>query len=179
MSRNTLLKNAGVLIICLFTSISIAQNSSSNAEKIKAVFIFNFTQFVDWPSSSFSSPEAPFIIGIAGKNLFGSYLEETVMGEKVGTHPIIIKYFDEEKEITNCHILYINYSDDRRIKELLSFIVTHEILSVSDAPNFNKLGGIVRFYTEQNKIRLQINTNAAKTAQLNISSKLLSVAKTK
>ena len=169
------------LLLLPFTGLNLyAQKSSVSENKIKAVFLFNFTRFIDWPESSFSSPVAPFIIGIIGNGPWvSSYIEEAVVDEKVGTHPIVVEHYYDKKEIIYCHILYINYTKEEQTIETIAALTNRSILTVSDAPNFNELGGMVRFYTEQNKIRLQINTDVAKLAQLSISSKLLKVTKTK
>jgi len=58
----------------------------------------------------------------------------------------------------------------------LSLLNQHFVLTVSDMPGFVQSGGIIGFETVNNKIKLQVNLSTAKTANLNISSKLLSVA---
>ena len=166
-----------VLLLLFFSSQLLQAQSDRNSEyRIKAVFLYNFTRFVDWPPTAFSFSTDPFIIGIIGKDPFDTYLEEAVIGEHVGTHPIIIRRIDDWREIPNCHILYINSNDPGRIKTILSSLADRNILTVSESPDFPRLGGIVRFFTEKNKIRIEINALAAKAAQLNISSKLLGVA---
>jgi YfiR/HmsC-like len=52
------------------------------------------------------------------------------------------------------------------------------ILTVSDADGFTQRGGIVRFVTQNDHVKLRINVEAAKAAGLTISSKLLRVADT-
>jgi len=47
------------------------------------------------------------------------------------------------------------------------------LLTVSDVDTFTRQGGIVRFVTENGKIRLRINVEAAKRGELTISSKIL------
>lgn len=158
-------------------SISFAQNKLTPAYQVKAVFLYNFTRFVDWPSTTFTSPQDTFTIGILGKDPFGSYIDETVTGEKLGTHPIKIERYENLKDLINCQILYINIPDQEYVKSILAATSKLSILTVSDEPDFNRWGGMVRFFTESNKIRLEINTNVSKAAQLEISSKLLSVAK--
>jgi hypothetical protein len=152
-----------------------AQKTSSEY-KVKAVFLYNFTRFIDWPPSAFSSPESPFIIGIIGDDPFGSYLEEAVSGEQIENHTIIIKRYHSISEIKDCQVLYINSSNSEYIKEIISLVGKRSILTVSDANNFARWGGMIRLFTDDEKIRIQINSNAAKASQLNISSKLLSVA---
>ena len=175
-------KVSGVVLLLLTLSVTFshAQNSTTGVNKLKAVFLFNFTRFIDWPESAFVSPESPFIIGILGGTPeLNEYIEESVTGELVGTHTIIVQHYEDENGPFNCQMLYIDLANSSKIRTALTAVENHSILTVSDAVDFNKYGGIIRFYTEEKKIRLQINTDAAKSAQLNISSKLLNLAKTK
>ncbi|MDQ6815449.1 MAG: YfiR family protein, partial [Bacteroidota bacterium] len=143
---------------------------------IKARFIYNFTQFVEWPAATFSSAEAPFIIGILGEDPFGSALDDLVSGEKVKDHPIIIQRYQNVKDIKSCHILFINNKEGGKLKEIFASLPNRNILTVSDIPDFAAIGGIIYFVTKKNKIKLQINLPASKVADLTISSKLLQVA---
>ena len=59
-----------------------AQTTPSPEYQVKAVFLFNFAQFVDWPSKAFPEPQTPLVIGVVGEDPFGPYLDETVRGEK-------------------------------------------------------------------------------------------------
>lgn len=159
-------------------SLLHGQNKTAGEYQVKAVFLYNFTQFVEWPESIFHSPEEPFVIGIAGENPFGSFLYETVAGEKCGTHPILIKYFNKTEDIGNCHMLYIHSEDLQEIKKILASVPPKNILTVNDIVGFAREGGMIQFYLEDNKLRLRINVERSKAAGLKISSKLLSVAKT-
>jgi hypothetical protein len=132
--------------------------------------------FVEWPSSSLGSPETPFVIGILGDDPFRSVIDQTVAGEKIKGHPIVVQRYKNVNEIRNCHILYISAREAPKLNEILFSIKNKHILTVSDMPNFTAAGGMIRFMTKENKIRLQINPDAAKAADLTISSKLLNVA---
>jgi hypothetical protein len=172
------LASCGWLIFILPVSLLYAQNKTAGEYQVKAVFLFNFTQFVEWPQGIFHSMQEPFVIGVTGENPFGSYLNATVSGEKCGTHPIIIKYFRRIEDIGNCHMLYIHSDDLEEVKKILASIPQKNILTVNDLAGFTKEGGMIQFYIEDNKIRLRINAQRSKAAGLNISSKLLSIAKT-
>jgi hypothetical protein len=67
---------------------TLAQSSPDQEYQLKAVFLFNFAQFVEWPASAFPSPETPLVIGVLGEDPFGPYLDETVRGEKVNDRPL-------------------------------------------------------------------------------------------
>lgn len=163
----------GTLLCCIPVLQPLKAQTPSTANQLKAVFLYNFSQFVDWPPASFSSSSSPFVIGILGRDPFGSYMESVVQGEKVGTHPIVVERYSSAGDVKACHILFINTSEpSSAIRELKN----RTILTVGDQKNFAKLGGMIRFFIENNKIRLQINLRAARAANLNISSKLLRVA---
>jgi hypothetical protein len=161
---------------CLCFPLLQSQNTPLPEYKIKAVFLFNFTQFVEWPPNVFNNDDAPFVIGILGKDPFGSYIDNVAAGEKMGMHPLTIIRYDDVSEVDNCQMLFMSTKYDKRLPEVLSSLSNRSILTVSDAPGFVQDGGVIGFVTARNKIKLQVNLTAAKTADLNISSKLLSVA---
>lgn len=160
-------------LICIQATVK-AQTPSARPEQVKAAFLYHFTQFVKWPESTFSQPDAPFVIGILGNDPFGSYLDKIIAGENIdGRSIIVIRYADVSK-IGDCHILYI---DRKLLPAALGKIDYRNMLTVSDAASFTNSGGMVRFFTEQNKVRFEINLATAKSAGLDISSKLLRLAK--
>ncbi len=166
----------GVPISCLLCSYREVQPEPSNEYKIKAVFLFNFSQYVEWPLDVLPDDDSPFVIGILGKDPFGSYLDVAVKNERVKRHPLVIRRFNRVEEIAACHILYIIPADKDEIKTILDRLTSRHILTVSDASNFARLGGMIRLYTEANKTRIRINLGAVKKEELVCSSKLLRLA---
>ena len=170
-------KCLNVLMAILFsTGILFAQSTTTREYQVKAVFIFNFTQFVEWPANSFSSADAPFIIGILGDDPFGSSLKEAVSGEKMNGHPIIAQHITNFAEIPSCHILFISQSERNNMEQIAANMEGRSILTIGDGLDFLKQGGIIRFLARNNKIQFQINLVSSKTAHLVISSKLLRLA---
>jgi hypothetical protein len=152
------------------------QTPTSSEYQVKAVFLFNFTQFVEWPASAFPNEKAPLVIGVLGEDPFGLFLDETVQGEKVNGHPLVVRRFQRAEDTGPCHILFINWGKGDKLKQLLADLKGRSVLTVSDAADFARQGGMVRFLTENNKIRIRINLKATKAADLTISSKLLRLA---
>lgn len=141
--------------------------------QVKAAFLFNFAQFVEWPRAAFADDKAPLVIAIAGRDPFGTYLDNLVRGEKIGSHPIVVRRLGEGDNPEGAHILFVRLAGSSETDEMLARARELHVLTVGDAENFNRLGGMVRFVTENGKIRLRINVVAAKDARLVISSKLL------
>jgi hypothetical protein len=163
------------LTIALF-SFACAQADTGREYQIKAVFLFNFAQFTEWPPEVFESTNSPLVIGILGSDPFGTFLDETVRGEIIKGHRIRIERFKTLSEIKTCHILYIGHSEANRIEPILESLRSKPVLTVADFDTPASAGVIVRFISEHNRVRFQIDLDASREAQLTISSKLLRVA---
>lgn len=144
--------------------------------QVKAVFLFNFVQFVDWPAAAFPTSTTPLIIGVLGNDPFGPFLDATVRGETVRGRPLEVRRYQTVNEIGTCHVLYISSSEEGRLDDILSDLKDRPVLTVSETAGFDQRGGMIRFVSERSRIRLRINPDAAEAANLTISSKLLQAA---
>ncbi len=166
-----------VILLLVGGSLKLSAQPAASAEyQIKAVFLFNFARFVDWPAKAFPDADSPFVIGILGDDPFGSYLDETVRGEKVNGHPLTVQRYRRAGEIRACQVLFISRSEADRLEQILASLRGRSILTVGDTDDFAARGGMIRLATERNKVRMRINLDAVKAANLAISSKLLRVA---
>src|ERR1700735_1182598 len=93
----------GALALALLLQVTSAADLPSEYQ-VKAVFVFNFSHFVDWPPQTFTTPSEPFVIGVLGGDPFGSRLDEVVRGERVTEHPLIVRRFRSIDEVGNCQI---------------------------------------------------------------------------
>jgi hypothetical protein len=169
----------GCFYLCLLllgASNGHAQTVPTSEYQLKAVFLFNFAQFVEWPPQAFADAETPLVIGVLGEDPFGSYLDETVRGEAMKGHPMVVRRYREVEEVEACHILFISQTRAGRMEQILTRLNGQNVLTVSDAPGFARQGGMIEFVTNRNKIRLRMNLEAARVADLTISSKLLRLA---
>ena len=142
--------------------------------QVKAVFLFNFAQFVVWPSQAFGAPDAPFSICIIGKDPFGAELDAAVRGETVQGHSFVVRRYRNPGDIElACHILFIGESLPAQLENIVSSLGERAILTVSDIDRSAERGTMIQFASEHNRVRLRINVAAAKAARLTISSKLL------
>jgi hypothetical protein len=144
--------------------------------QVKSLFLFNFAKYVDWPSNTFAAADAPIMIGLIGDGKFGSDLAKTVEGKNVDGRPILIRQIQTPEEMEKCHILFIRSSEKTGLAEILGRLKTRPVLTVGETDHFVEQGGVINFVKKEGKIRLEINLDAARQANLQISSKLLNVA---
>ena len=163
------------MLFCLGLSASRSQ-SVSHEYPLKAVFLFNFAQFTDWPTNAFDKPDSPLVIGVLGDDPFGALLDDAVQDEIVNGRKFVVERYRRVEDIKTCHILFISQSETRRLDKIVTALNGKPVLTVSEIDNSAYNGVCVQFITENNKIRLRINTDSLKAANLKMSSKLLRVA---
>lgn len=156
--------------------IGQAEAQKPTEYEVKAAFLFNFARFVEWPDEAFASPKSPLVIGILGRDPFGSVLDQTVQQKTVRERSFIVRRFKSAQDIQGCHLLFIAASEQHRLNEHLKHIGEAPILTISEIEGFCQNGGMINFVLIQNLVRFQINPNAAIAAHLKMSSKLLKLA---
>jgi len=140
--------------------------------QVKAVFVYNFTHFVEWPAESFAAPDAPFVIGVLGGEDVATQLEEAVRGERVDRHPLQVRRYGSAAEVSECHILFIDHDSAQQLAGVLARL-GRGTLTVSDVEDASRRGVMIQFATRNSRIRLLINVESARMAGLTISSNLL------
>lgn len=150
--------------------------SPPNEYALKAVFLYNFCHFIDWPDSAFTSPNEPLIIGIVGEDPFGSLLKEAIAGETYRNRPIVIEHYRGPKDIKHCHLLFAGRSENNRIDAILAAVNSKSVVTVGETEDFLDHGGMIALPADRNRVRLRIKPSAMRAANLNVSSKLLRVA---
>jgi hypothetical protein len=166
----------GLSWLLLLGGKGLAQDSQPTEYQIKAAFLFNFAKFVEWPAAAFSGATSPLVIGILGQNPFHDDLARTIRNKTIDEHPLLIKEFRAPAEATNCHVLFVCTSEKRQLPEVLQALKGASVLTVGEMDRFTETGGMINFFLEGTKIRFQINKDAAASAGLKISAKLMSLA---
>lgn len=141
--------------------------------QVKAVFLFNFSRFVEWPPAAFANPDAPFVIGVFGYDPFGSQLDEATRGETVDGRPLVIRRIHNVRDAADCQILFVHASEDARLDGVLAALNHSSTLTVSDLDDAGRRGVMIALATQKNRIQLRVNVDSARAAHLTISSKLL------
>jgi hypothetical protein len=183
-----MLRRLGILIVALSVSLSwapgaLAQDrdpSNSSEYLIKAGFIFNFAKFVEWPQTTFAQPDSPIVIGILGTDPFGAIIDQIVQDKKIGGRGFVVKRLKwgaDPKDLKECKILFVGASERIHIDELVQIVRGLPILTVGETPGFAERGGVIRLVLEDNRVRFEVNVDAAHQAGLTISSRLLTLAR--
>jgi hypothetical protein len=164
------------LLLCAGAVPVNAEPRAFDEYAIKAGFVYNFAKFVEWPADAFRDSQSPLVICIVGNDPFGSKLDvlenKTVLGRK-----LVIRRLAILDDILKCQGLFISRSENSQLPAILKAARNKNILTISEAPNFCRSGGMINLFLDGDKVRFEINIRNAEKARLKISSHLLNLAK--
>lgn len=170
-----------LLLLALFAALACpmglrAESPMQREYEIKAAYIYNFINYIDWPENAFPAPGGTITIGVVGDSPFNAALN-VLNGKQVKGRSLVLKQINDPKDLDQCQIVFISSSEKARLPELLGKLKDSRVLTVSEIDGFAQQGGIINFISEHNKVRFEINPDAARRLGLNISSELLKLAK--
>ena len=154
----------------------LAQGSKPTEYQVKAVYLFNFGRFVEWPSSASAPRGQPFAVCVLGQDPFGPALDAALAGEIIDRAPVVAKRIPKPEHAVNCRVLFISSSEESQMRDVLAALDKTSVLTVSDMPQFTKRGGMVQFLLDGNRVRFEVNLVATQRVGLNLSSDLLKLA---
>jgi YfiR/HmsC-like len=172
---------AGALALLLLATGLAAgalAQASANEYEVKAAFLLNFARLVEWPPSARPGPGEPMVFGVLGAADVASSVSHVLQGASVGDHPVVVKALSDASQVAGCHIVFIAGDEPGDADQaVLAAARGHAALSVGEHDGFAVRGGVINFYSEDKKLRFEINPQAADAAGLRISSRLLRLAR--
>ena len=145
--------------------------------EVKAAFLYHFAQFTDWPEAAFGETASTLVIGVLGDDPFGEALDLAVRGKTVQGRVLAIQRFAEAEDVGPCQILFVSSPGTRHLRPVLDALRGRQVLTVGETEHFLSDGGMVRFFEEDQRVRFEVNLDAAERSGLKISAKLLKVAR--
>jgi YfiR/HmsC-like len=154
-----------------------AQDGQPSEYQVKAAFLLNFGKFVEWPAGAFASANAPLVIGVFGDDPFHGDLKGMAAGQHINGHPVLVRRIKALADLKNCQILFIPAAQKAQAREVLKAAGNAGVLTVGETEDFIQAGGMINFIIEHSQVHFEINNEAARSAGLKISSKLLALAR--
>jgi hypothetical protein len=163
------------LRLAIFLAIRLAAFSQDNEreEQLKAVFLFNFAQYVRWPDEALR--QASELVVCVDSDAHVRILEDVVRDKDIGGRTIRVRKYAPEDDLRPCNLLYVPERTPSQAT-ILKRIGSSPVLTVGESSDFLTNGGMIRLERAANRIRFQINPSAAERAGLSLSSRLLRLA---
>jgi YfiR/HmsC-like len=167
----------GVVIAVVTATLPCKADAPTREYLVKAAFIYNFTQFVDWPDAAFASKDSPFVVATVGADPFDGALEEAMAGKSVANRSISVQHFASFDDIGPCQLLFVPASQDSSLAALFAKLNGVPILTVGESDAFSPAGGGIRFFLEDKKMRFEISPDPIAAVGIKVSAKLMKLAR--
>lgn len=156
--------------------VAPAAGQSVSAPALKAAFLVNFAKFVEWPADALP-PDAAIKFCVQGDTRIADELEALAGTRSIGTHELRVLRVKADASARDCHVLFVQGLAAKQSVELLQQLKGAAVFTVGDDPSFPELGGVAGFFVEGSKMRFAINLQSAQRARVQLSSRLLALAK--
>jgi hypothetical protein len=173
--RRSQLFRAVVATMTLFVS-ERTYGQTATAAAVTSAFLYNFAKFTEWPADALA-PGQRIALCVIGANAVADALEQTIKGHTIEGHELTVEMVKPDGSVRSCHVLYASGLDEKRSLQLIETLKAAPVLTASDADRFAELGGVAQLILEGGRMRFVINVTAAQRARLQLSSKLLSLAR--
>ncbi|MBI3890963.1 MAG: YfiR family protein [Candidatus Wallbacteria bacterium] len=145
--------------------------------RLKTAFLYNLAKFVDWPPGAFS-PDGSLAIGIYGNRVFARAVHDGLDGKEMRGRRVRVRELERlTPDADGCQLVFFDGSCEEQLPQLLAKLSTRAVLTVGECDTFLDRGGIVNFSIEENRIRFDVDPDAAIPCGLKLSSRLLSLAR--
>ena len=178
MKRAAFQIGMAVMLLAAAAAVPCARGAGPvSPEKLKAEYVFNFLQFTEWPAGTFGRPDSPIVVGFSGSPAMAEEFRSAVVGKTVNGRAVMVKQIRGAGDAAGCHVIVIPGQAGAEELSKLGIAARGAVLTIGDSERFSEAGGVMDFYMDEGKERFEVNTLAAERAHLQISSKLLKIAR--
>jgi hypothetical protein len=131
---------------------------------------------VDWPREKSTGADNSLVLRTVGEDPFQGVLEDTVAGKAIGNRIVRIRHLGELQDMQAYQIVFLGRAQSKPIPIMVPTLHIAPVLTVGETTGFLDAGGMIDFLLEDNKLRFEVNLDAAESADLKIGSRLLVLA---
>lgn len=175
MKRNTTnIVSKGTLfsILAIAVSLSVMGQVQEREANLKAAFIYNFTKYIVWDSTTTGNN---FVIGVLGNSQITGPLTEIAKSNFVDNRKIVVKRFPRPEDISDCDILFIPENLPFSLESILGRL-SKGVLTISEEAGYAKMGTAFNFVIVNDKLKFEANLRALSSEGLKAGSQLLKLA---
>ncbi len=162
-----------VFWLCGVSSVSFAD--ALDEYTVKIALVRNFAVFTEWPESAFVNSPDTMNLCILGDNVVQEAFLQ-LKNKSVSGRVLNIIDINKNTNLSSCHLVFIGGRDRVQLSQVHSATYGKPILTIDDMTGINSYTGVVNLQAVDGKMRLNVNIEMAKKAQLKISSRLLKLA---
>jgi hypothetical protein len=167
-------------ILCLLLCFSVnAEDSLSKEDKLKAAYIWNFIDFINWRDLGSDKLPSEIRICIDGSNDFVEFFRQLVGNRRVGKLQHSVEVL-QLKAARKCELIYVRDAKKTTALKLVGAqSLDDNTVIVADTSSIYFPGASIMFYQENKKLRFEVDLKRISALNVDISSELLKLARVK
>lgn len=166
-----------IIIVCGLLTIQNVAGKEASVATLKAIYLVHISKLTTWPTEKIESSPT-FSICINKNSKLSDKLKKIEQQISINEKPLKIKYDLSPKALVNCHVFYVSPADVSTFKKNKTQLEMNAVLTVSSEENFTENdGGVIGYYVNKEKVKMQVNLTAMHNINVKISSKLLRLMK--
>jgi hypothetical protein len=169
--RSDLLR--AIAVVALLAVCANARSQQVAEHELKAAFVYNFAVFTEWPQEALAA-SAPIVLCTGSASTLSPALQslndKVVNGHKLAVRPAAAG-------LRACHVLVLGSGDRERWGQIKRDLAGTHVLTVSDDSNISQDGAMIALSVVNQRIGFDVDIKAARSARLQLSSKLLRLAR--
>ncbi len=162
------MKKTMIAALMILLSLSL----TSQEPMFKALFIFNFAKYIEWPNQE---SESEFIIGVYGNDPIIGELNKLAAARKINNKSIVVKRVSSPSELPNAHIFFLPNKGSDNMREVTSYYAGKPTLIITDQSNFCSRGAGINYVMQDGKLKFEIKRSNITSHGLNIDPKLITL----
>ncbi len=152
-------------------------HGESTDKEIMALYLYNFLLFVDWPENEHGQPSTLQVNIYADPLLYKALT--ALSGNLIKGKTVHVRSLETLKDLDmSCQVLFVGNTKRTDIPAILEKTHNRCILTLSDAQDFTRKGGMVYFKNPADigKKKFEINMSVVERSCLKIRSRLLRIS---
>ncbi len=167
-------KTLTILLLFAFVSGGFVKDSNDTNAKVKSIFLYNFTKYIEWPSNY---KKGNFVIGLLGaSSSLAAELDKMATSKSVGNQKFAIKSYSSVSGMDVCHILFISPECTIPFNEITGKLKGKATLIVTEKPGLAQKGAAINFVVIDNKQKFELNKSNAEKYSLKVANSLTQLA---
>jgi len=173
--RHSITRRA-LLLAALLVGARLEAQAVTDESQVKAMFVYNFLKFVEWPSEPTRTKD-PFVVLIIGDGATADATERFLESKTIGERPLFVRRTKWDQSLAGARAVFVVESDAKKLRRILDAAAAAGVLTIGEGETFATRGGVIGLLVENKKVRFDVDTTAAQIAGLRVSSKLLALTR--
>jgi YfiR/HmsC-like len=166
-----------LLLTTLLVGVRLEAQTAMTESQVKAMFVYNFLKFVEWPVDTSVGAKDPFVVIIIGEGATADATENYLESRTIGDRPLVVRRIRWDQSLAGVRAAFVLERDAKKLHRVLDAAAAAGVLTIGEGESFTSSGGVIGLLVEDRKVRFDVDTTAAQSAGLRVSSKLLALTR--